>query len=43
MIRITTNKRQKELFGQMAFNHFMNEVENDEDEHFISAVGANNA
>ncbi len=37
-IRITTNKREKNVFCEMAFNHFMGEVESDEDEHFIGAV-----
>jgi hypothetical protein len=38
-VRITTNKRERHLFGEMAFNHFMAEVESDEEEHFVSAVG----
>lgn len=38
-ITITTNKRKKHLYGEMAYNHFMAEVESDEEEHFVSAVG----
>jgi hypothetical protein len=38
-IRITTNKREKHIFGEMAYNHFMGEVDGNEEEHFISAVG----
>lgn len=38
-IRITTSKREKHIFGEMAFNHFMAEVEGDSEEHFVSAVG----
>jgi hypothetical protein len=38
-IRITTNKREKHIFGEMAFNHFMAEVDGDNEERFVSAVG----
>lgn len=38
-ITIKTNKRTKHIFGQMAYNHFMAEVNEDSEEHFVSAVG----
>jgi hypothetical protein len=37
-IRITTSKREKHIFCEMAYNHFMAEVGGNEEEHFISAV-----
>jgi len=36
--RITTNRRIKHIFGEMAYHHFMAEVDGNEEEHFISAV-----